>query len=239
MAKVIKGTGAPIGSGEELGAISPDTGFADVVRKRPAVVTRETFDAGNDAKRIVADAEAKAQQIVAEAEQKATEIQRQAQVEAEQLRAGAEQQGFKQGSDEAAAKFTELIAEHSKKMEAAESSVANQVRQLSLAIAKKIINKELEFHPETVVEMAKKHLTSVRQRKEVYLRVSPADLETLREHKRELIDQLGRAKDMEIRADETLTSGSMIIETDAGTIDARVETQMAVIERVLLGKKPI
>ncbi len=94
MAKVIKGTGAPIGTSEELGAISPDTGFADVVRKRPAVVSKEVFDAGNEAKRITADAEQKAAQIIAEAEAKAAEIQQQAQVEAEQLRAGAEKKGF-------------------------------------------------------------------------------------------------------------------------------------------------
>jgi type III secretion protein L len=126
--------------------------------------------------------------------------------------------------------------EHSKRMDQKEAQVAVQVRQLSLAIAKKIVGKELEFHPDAVVEMAKKHLQSVRQRKEVYLRVSPADVDALREHKRELIDQLGRAKDIEIKADDALTQGSMIIETDAGTIDARLETQLQVIERVLMGK---
>lgn len=207
--------------------------------RKPQVVSKGVFEAGGEAKRIVAEAEQRAQQIIADAEAKMAEAAQQAQVEADQMRATASEEGFKQGSDEAAAKFTEMITEHSKRLEAAESSVANQVRQLSLAIAKKIIAKEIEFHPETVVEMAKKHLTSVRQRKEVYLRVSPQDLDTLREHKRELIDQLGRAKDMEIRSDEALTPGSMIIETDAGTIDARVETQIAVIERVLLGKKPV
>ena len=59
--------------------------------------------------------------------------------------------------------------------------------------------------------MAKKHLQSIRQRREVYLRVSPTDLEHLREAKRDLIDQLGRAKEIEIRSDEALTPGSMII----------------------------
>ena len=31
----------------------------------------------------------------------------------------------------------------------------------------------------------------------------------------------------------------MFIETEAGTIDARLETQLGVIERVLMGKPPI
>src|SRR5688572_23895716 len=115
-------------------------------------------------------------------------------------------------------------------MERKEQEVANKIRQLSLAIAKKIIGRELETDPTTIVEMAKKHLQSIRQRREVYLRVSPSDLENLKSQKRELIDQLGRAKEIEIRADEELSPGSMFIETEAGTIDARLETQLAVIE---------
>jgi flagellar biosynthesis/type III secretory pathway protein FliH len=237
MAKVIKGTGAPT---DDFGAISPDTGFtdgfADTPRKKPAIVSREAYEAGNEARKIHQDADQRAQSVINEAEQKAQAILAQAETEAEQLKTAASEQGFKQGADEAAQKYTAMILEHSKRMDQKEAQVAVQVRQLSLAIAKKIVGKELEFHPDAVVEMAKKHLQSVRQRKEVYLRVAPVDVEQLREHKRELLDQLGRAKEIEIRADDALTQGSMIIETDAGTIDARLETQLQVIERVLMGK---
>ena len=104
-----------------------------------------------------------------------------------------------------------MITKHSRRLDQKESEVAAQIRQLALAIAKKIVGKELEFNPDAVVDMAKKHLQSIRQRKEVYLRVCPTDLEVLRDHKRDLVDQLGRAKDIELRSDETLTPGSMII----------------------------
>jgi flagellar biosynthesis/type III secretory pathway protein FliH len=233
--KIIKGGGTDGSS--SIGTL--DDGNFDAPRKKAAIVSKEEFDAGNDARKIVADAQQKAAQIIADAEAKAQEITEQAQQQADQMKAGAHEEGFKQGSDEAAGKYTQMIAEHSQRMEAKENEVANQIRQLSLAIAKKIIGKELEFNPDSIVDMAKKHLQSIRQRREVYLRVSPADLEHLREAKRELIDQLGRAKEIEIRSDEALTAGSMIIETEAGTIDARIETQMAVIEKVLMGKKLI
>jgi flagellar biosynthesis/type III secretory pathway protein FliH len=238
MAKVIKGGGA-LGVGEELGTISPDTGFADMPRKKPAIVSKEEYAAGNDARKIVGDAETRAQSIVAEAEAKAQEIVAAAQQQAEQLREQAKQQGHAEGSNEASAKLMEVVATSSRRLEQREAEAAGQIRQLSIAIAKKIIGKELEFHPDAVVEMAKKHLGTIRQRREVYMRVSPHDLDALREHKRDLIDQLGRAKEIEIRADEGLSPGSMIIETEAGTVDARVETQMAVIERVLMGKPPV
>ena len=234
-AKVIKGSGGGSSDGTDVGSIDPDSGFGEI-RKKPMVVTAKTFEAGNDAKKIVGDAESKAQAIVADAEAQAADIIAKAQAEAEQMKATAHDNGFKEGSDQAASQYTQMIAEHSKRMEQKEGEVANQIRQLSLAIAKKIIGKELEINPSAIVEMAKKHLQSIRQRREVYLRVSPADLERLREHKRELIDQLGRAKEIEIRADEALSPGSIMIETEAGSIDARIETQMAVIERVLMGK---
>ena len=232
--KIIKGSG---GGGDA--ASLDEGGFSDMPRKKAAIVSKEEFDAQSDARKIVADAQAKAQQIVAEAEAKAQAITTAAQAEADQMKATAHDQGFKEGADEAASKYTEIIATHSVKMEAKENEVAGQIRQLSLAIAKKIIGKELEFNPEAIVDMAKKHLQSIRQRREVYLRVCPTDLEHLREAKRELIDQLGRAKEIEIRSDDALTAGSMVIETEAGTIDARIETQMAVIEKVLMGKKLI
>ncbi len=236
MAKVIKGTG---GAGtDDLGTLSPDAGLADV-RKKPAIVSREEFDAGNEARKIVADAQARAEQIVADAKELAQQILGEANTEAEQMKATAHDTGFKEGADQAAAQYTQVIAEHSKRMERKEQEVAGQIRQLSLAIAKKIIAKEIETNPQVIVDMAKKHLQSIRQRREVYLRVSPSDLENLKKNKRELVDQLGRAKEIEIRADEELSPGSMFIETEAGTIDARLETQLGVIERVLMGKSVI
>lgn len=243
MAKVIKGT-SPTGA-DELATTPVDTSMGglgelgDAPRKGAAIISSRTFEAQNDSRKIISEAEAKAAQIIADAEAQAQQVLADAQAEAEQMRAAAHDNGFKEGADQAAAQYTQVIAEHSARMEQKETQVAMQVQQIALAIARKLIGVELQTNVQAIVDMAKKHLQSIRQRREVYMRVSPADLENLREHKRELIDQLGRAKEIEIRVDEALTPGSMIIETEAGTIDARLETQMAVIEKVLLGRKMI
>lgn len=238
MAKVIKSSGVPpTGIDEiELGTISPDTGFADIARKKAGVVSKDVYDANNEAKKIILEAEQKATEILQEAENQAQLVIAQAEEKGQEILINAKDEGLKQGADQAAAQYTEAVLEHSRRMDQKEAEVANQVRQLSLAIAKKIIGRELELSPDIVVDMAKKHLISVRQRREVYLRVGVSDLEVLREHKRELLEQLGRAKEIEIRADEALSQGSMIIETEAGTIDAKLETQLQVIERILMSK---
>ena len=57
-------------------------------------------------------------------------------------------------AEKAAAKYTEMITKHSRRLDQKEGEVAAQIRQLALAIAKKIVGKELEFNPDAVVEMA-------------------------------------------------------------------------------------
>src|SRR4029079_12504934 len=105
--KVIKGRGVG-GEASDVGSISPDTGFGEL-RKKPAIVTKETFDAGNEAKKIVGGAEGRAQQIVSDAEAQAQQIIAKAQAEAEQMKGSAHEDGFKEGSDQAAAQYTEII----------------------------------------------------------------------------------------------------------------------------------
>jgi|GEM_PF-1492778 len=244
MAKVIKGSSnismppADLNDPqeEETGLINPETGFSDVTRKKPAIVSKELFEANNEARKVLTEAEQKAQQLVTEAEDKAKDIIAQAEEEAARMKEQARQEGFAQGSHESADKYTQMILEHSQRLEKKESEVANQVLKLSMAIAKKIIGNTLQAQPETIVEMAKNHLVSVKQRREVFLCVSSSDLEMLRTHKRALLDQLGRAKEIEIRADDNLSPGSMLIETEAGSIDAKLETQLNIIEQKLMSQ---
>ena len=70
-------------------------------------------------------------------------------------------------------------------------------------------------------------------RREIFLRVNPADLQFIRDKKPDLLDVLSRAKEIGIREDPDVARHGVIIETDAGSIDAQLETQLAVLERTL------
>jgi len=58
-------------------------------------------------------------------------------------------------------------------------------------------------------------------------------MEIIRENRSALIEVLSRAKEISIREDPDVARYGVVIETDAGTIDAQLETQLDVIEGVL------
>lgn len=216
--KVIKGT--DVG----LGDITPDTGFAEpAARPSGKIVKGETVEARNEAQAIKDRAQVEANEII-----------RQAELEAEQLKAQAYQIGLEDGKNTGAQELAEIVATVSQRLSQIEAQVEPQLKELAIKIARKILGRELEFHPEGVVDIVKQALSEkARQRREIYLRVNPADLQFIREHKADLLEVLSRSKEIGIREDPDVEKGGVIIETDAGTIDAQLETQLAVFERVL------
>ncbi|MFC1610687.1 FliH/SctL family protein [Myxococcota bacterium] len=208
----------------ELGDISPDTGFAEPSAGRSrSIVKGETVEARTEA-----------QSIKNRAQAEADEIHRRAEIEAEQLKEQAYQLGYEEGRNTGAEELAEVVAKASARLQQIEAQVEPQLRELALKIARKIIGRELEFHPEGVVDIVKQALSEkARQRQEIFLRVHPEDLQFIRENKADLLEVLSRAKEIGIREDPDVERHGVIIETDAGTIDAQLETQLAVFERVL------
>jgi type III secretion protein L len=217
MAKVIKRSGIPEGD------VSPDTGFVESPVRRAAVIERDTFEARSEG-----------QQIRERALGEAEEIRRQAEAEAEKIKEEAYTKGYEEGRDAGAAELMQVISKHAQKMAMIEHQAVPQLRDLAITIARKIIGRELEFNPDAVIDVVKQALSEkARQRREIFLRVNPADLQAIRDRKPELIEVLSRAKEIGLREDPDVARHGVIIETDAGTIDAQLETQLAVIEREL------
>ncbi len=215
MAKVIKGNGA--------GDISPDTGFADNGAKRASVIEASTFEAKSEAQRI-------REKALAEAE----ETRQQAQAEAERIKKQAHEQGYQEGRAQGATELSRIVAQASLRLTQIEAQAVPQLRDLAITIARKVLGRELEFHPDAVVDVIKQALAEkARQRREIVLRVNPEDLATVRERKPELIEVLSRAKEIGVREDPDVARFGVVIETDAGIIDAQLETQLEVFERVL------
>lgn len=218
MGKVIKKGSA------ELGDINPDTGFADLsLQRRAPVISRST-----------AEAKSEAALIRERAAEQAAEVVRKAEVEAEQLKQKAYQQGYEHGKDTAAADLCQVVASTSRRLQQIEAQAEPQLRDLAVKIARRIIGKELELAPEAVVGIVKQALgEKARQRREIVLRVHPDDLQRIRDSKADLVEVLSRAKEIGIREDPEIARGGVVIETDAGTIDAQVDTQLEVFDRVL------
>jgi len=219
-----------------LGDIDPDTGFSDVTvaSKRPKIITADAAVAKTDAQSIRKRAKSEAGDIVGSAQGEAENLLEGARAEAEKLRQQGYDEGLETGRVEGSAKLAEVIATTSARLQQIEAQAIPQLKDLAVRIARKIIGRELEFHPDAVIDIIKTALAEkARQRREIFLRVNPEDMQMIRERKEDLLEVLSRCKEIGIREDPEVARHGVIIETEAGTIDAQLETQLAVFERVL------
>ena len=74
---------------------------------------------------------------------------------------------------------------------------------------------------------------NVRNAKALVLRVSPKAAAVLRQHKKDLMDLIGRAMDVAIKEDPEVEDIGCIIQTEFGTIDAQLMTQLQMLKQVL------
>jgi type III secretion protein L len=213
MANIIRGPGAPPPSG-------PSTGTRIPPSPKGGKIDSEVYDARSQAARIIQEAEHEAQELKARAQQ---EYQR-------ALEEG-RRQGYEAGTNEAA----QLLAEARALREKLIRETEPQLIKLALKVAEKIIGHELDHNKDEIAQIVGNALETVRQQRDIIIRVHPTDLKNLEQAKAQLIARLGRAKDIDLRGDQSIKRGGCIIDTEIGTIDAQLETQLEQITNILLG----
>jgi flagellar biosynthesis/type III secretory pathway protein FliH len=142
-------------------------------------------------------------------------------------------QGAAQGQQEGFAEAEHLRSEISGLEQRMVKEVEGEVVRAALRVAREVIEAELKAREDAIVDLVCAALSTARDARDVFLRVSPRDAGILREHKARLIDALGRARDVEIREDRKVSPGGVLIQTEAGVIDAQLETQLEEISTVL------
>lgn len=99
--------------------------------------------------------------------------------------------------------------------------------RLSVAIARRILHRELTIDPEALAGLVKAAFERLDQREIHQLRTDPASLTTVRK----LVEGLDLARAVKVIADPSLRPGSLLLETTRGQLDASIETQLNEIQR--------
>ncbi len=156
--------------------------------------------------------------------------------EAEQKIAEAYQNGMKDGDSAATQRMAgqvkakveqlsrsiEQLALHRGKVQ---REAEPELVRLSLAIARRILRRELSVDPESLLGLVKAGLERIESADTHRVRVHP-------EHASILAGLLeGAARSVEIAADPGLPVGAVIFETSRGSLDVGLETQLKEIER--------
>ena len=92
----------------------------------------------------------------------------------------ANQAGFNQGLTE----FNKQIIHYEQKMKQFEHELQKLVLPLALKAAKKIVGRELEMNPETIVDIVRQNLKPVTQNHHIKIYVSKQDLDILEKEKK-------------------------------------------------------
>ena len=175
------------------------------------------------------DARAEAAALLARAQTEADALR----ADAAAAREAARREGFETGRADGVAEAAVALA--AARTEAARLVAAAGPTAIALAakMAEKIVGRAVALAPETMAEIAGEALAACRPGAgTVRVRIHPDDLPAV-EARRAALAAGAPTATLELIADETVGRHGCVIETPQGRVDARLETQLAALERAL------
>ncbi len=155
------------------------------------------------------------------------EIIKEAEIEAVKTNKKAYFDGYNDGLQQ----FLNKIPDFEEKLKVIKEDVSNQLLKIALKAAKKIVGKELELHPDRIIDIITQSLKSVMQHHKIKIYVNKDDLNILEKNKQQLKDLLEQVESFTITDRMDIEKGGCVIETEAGIINAQIENLWKAIEK--------
>lgn len=231
---------------------SPRILKANTARDLPGRVAFNFEDLRDQAAQQLLQARAEATAILDQARKEAAQLKQTAIAEGQ---AQGKQEGLKTAQTQIQQQATQLVeqrfAEHLKTTLPALTQVAQQLAaerdgwllrwehmavELGVAIAEKLLRTNLAIRPELAIPMITEALQLAAGQTQLRLRLHPGDLDRLGTHAADVVRSLTTCAQPELVADESITPGGCVIDTQHGEIDARLETMLERIASELLAQ---
>jgi len=105
-----------------------------------------------------------------------------------------------------------------------------QLIGLVLLIVRKVVKVISESERRVVIENVKEALKKIKGETEIIIRVNTRDIDITTKHKKEFISLIEGLENISVEEDSRIDPGGCIIETSFGDVDARIQTQLQIIE---------
>jgi len=171
-----------------------------------------------DAPRIIAEAK----QQVEEAKAETARILEKARTEAEAVR----REAFEQGARDAIGEFGKVISNLQEEISRLRGQFAQEVQRVAFTLAAFILKVEFQLKPERVVELVATVLRSTKLYSHIRVHLHPDDLALVSRHEQELKQLLPFANEIQFCADQEMQAHGVRVETELGTFDGSIETQI-------------
>lgn len=200
--------------------------------------------AEREAARLKEEAEAYAARVRKEAEEEAAARVAKAEAEAAEVEAEARRRGFDAGYEEALAegraqakealaRLTAIVAGAKAVRREALAAAEDGAVDVVLAVAKVLVLREIERDEDLIRRLLGVAAREVSATERVTLRVASRDLEAAPDLAAFLRNAIEGLREAEVVADPLIEPGGLVIETNFGRVDARLQSRLAEIERTL------
>ena len=150
-------------------------------------------------------------------------------------------EGFAQGEEEAKNRYASLVEEAGalvREAHAVKEKIIAEAEpflvELATAVARKIVGEHLAVDPAWTVSHVRTILKRRRERGLVTLLVAPSELSKIQDARGELMMALDSEADLAIVPDLSVDPGGCVVRTAFGSIDARIDTQLAELKAALM-----
>lgn len=167
-----------------------------------------------------------AAQVMRKTKKEDLEFRKSTAKECETLKEQAELEGFEAGLR----KWNEMIKQLEDEIKKVRRDMENSIVPLALTAVKKMIGKELEIKPETIVDVVATALKTVSQHRRITIYVNKLDLDFLEQERPRIKSLFEHLETLSFTSREDIQRGGCIIETEAGIINAKLESQFQALE---------
>ena len=197
------------------------------------------------ANNIIEETRKKAKELIDYSQEEAIRIIRDAKKEAIEVKNNAEkvasqegyQKGLQKGYEDARIEHENLIKEvetlRQKTLQDYKEhivSVENDIIDMVMEISRKVIHDKVLIDKDEVLEMVKQSIEKCSNKEQITIRVSFDDYNYVYENRDKLISAIDGLEKIKIVKEESLETGSCLIESSYGTLDASINTKLKRIE---------
>ncbi len=203
------------------------------------------------AKQIIKKATAQAQNLLSTAREQAVELEKTAFSDgfSKGEKEGYEK-GYAEGNEKGYSEINEMVSTKTDNLASALSEILKvlsaervtlkqdsevELINLSIAIAKKIIKRELSVSKDVVRDTAKEAIALTVERKDIVFFVNSADVKSLEEYLPELKAEFSNLGRVSIEEDDTVSVGGVVVRNIDGEVNLKIEEQIKIIENSLVG----
>lgn len=188
------------------------------------IIGRGVLEAGGVAESILDEAKDDASHIREEAREILDKVQ-------EEMEAK-KKEGYEKGYQEGLQQGMEMLHRVKELRQKLFTDNEKEMVKLTFEIAKKIIGREIAENDKAIMNIIRLAISDAVGDK-ITVKVNPKDYANIKKNEKEFLKSIETGKTINFREDEEIQFGGCVVDTEIGTIDAQLDTQLNAIKKAL------